>query len=410
MDPVFKPKPRWGAYIIGAYLFSVPAFGYSDSTGLLVIPQVAGALLVGYALYDLLGRFRITISGEVGLYGLMGLWAGVTFFFQQGATPEDLQNLGTMIKVVVTTMACAQLIKDEDDLFIALKIFVFSILFVYYQNSGELQQLRAGGYITEQDRFAGTLTNANTAAIFSLTVLWAAMFLLVRSGFQSLKVALYLLPVGLALLIIYYSGSKKGLLGLAMLALFMARLLYIRRKSSLWQKSLVIAVSIVLVIVVGYFIYTSPFFFRMEQLFGGLSNISDANRLDLAKEAAGVWLMNVRTFVMGVGYDQFWKFSSLGTYAHSTPLELLASNGLVGFSLFIGFLFLLWRKFLRLYRKTSDQDLKSLFFAVMIFLLIYSFFMLAAVLHESRELLPILGCLAAFGQYHLRLQRAGSDV
>lgn len=410
MDPVFKPKPRWGAYIIGAYLFSVPAFGYSDSTGLLVIPQVAGALLVGYALYDLLGRFRITISGEVGLYGLMGLWAGVTFFFQQGATPEDLRNLGTMIKVVVTTLACAQLIKDEDDLFIALKIFVFSILFVYYQNSGELQQLRAGGYITEQDRFAGTLTNANTAAIFSLTVLWAAMLLMVRSGFQSLKVALYLFPVGLALLIIYYSGSKKGLLGLAMLALFMVRLLYIRRKSSLWQKSLVIAVSIVLVIIVGYFIYTSPFFFRMEQLFGGFSNISDANRLDLAKEAAGVWLMNVRTFVMGVGYDQFWKFSSLGTYAHSTPLELLASNGLVGFSLFIGFLFLLWRKFLRLYRKTSEQDLKSLFFAIMIFLLIYSFFMLAAVLHESRELLPILGCLAAFGQYHLRLQRAGSDV
>lgn len=410
MDPVFKPKPRWGAYIIGAYLFSVPAFGYSDSTGLLVLPQVAGALLVGYALFDLLGRFRITVSGEVGLYGLMGLWAGVTFFFQQGATPEDLQNLGTMIKVVVTTLACAQLIKDEDDLFVALKIFVFSILFVYYQNSGELQQLRAVGYITEQDRFAGTLTNANTAAIFSLTVLWAAMLLLVRSGFQSLKVALYLLPVGLALLIIYYSGSKKGLLGLAMLALFMARLLYIRRKSSLWQKSLVIAVSIVLVIVVGYFIYTSPFFFRMEQLFGGLSNISDANRLDLAKEAVSVWLMNGRTFVMGVGYDQFWKFSSLGTYAHSTPLELLASNGLVGFLLFMGFLYLLWRKFVRLYRMTSDQDLKSLFFAVMIFLLIYSFFMLAAVLHESRELLPILGCLAAFGQYHLRPQRAGSDV
>jgi O-antigen ligase len=334
----------------------------------------------------------------------------VTFFFHQGATPEDLQNLGTMIKVVVTTLACAQLIKDEDDLFIALKIFVFSILFVYYQNSGELQQLRTAGYITEQDRFAGTLTNANTAAIFSLTVLWAAMLLLVRSGFRSLKVALYLVPVGLALLIIYYSGSKKGLLGLAMLALFMVRLLYIRRKSSLWQKSLVIGVSIVLVLVVGYFIYTSPFFFRMEQLVGGLSNISDVNRLDLVKEAVSVWLTNGLTFVMGVGYDQFWKFSSLGTYAHSTPVELLASNGLVGFLLFMGFLYLLWRKFVRLYRRASDQDMKSLFFAVMIFLLIYSFFMLAAVLHESRELLPILGCLAAFGRYHLRLQRAGANV
>lgn len=401
-----RQKPRWGAYLIGAYLFSVPAFGYSDSGGLLIIPQVTGALLVCFALYDLLGRLRISVPGEIGLYALMGLWAGVTFFFRSGATPEDMEGLLTLAKVVLTTLACAQLIKDEEDLFIALKIFAFSVLFVYFQNSGELRWMRIMSNITEDDRFAGTLTNANTAAIYSLTVVWGTLVLLLRARFAPIKFAAYVPSLGASLLIIYYSGSKKGLMGLALMAVFVVRLLYIRQREKVWQKALIVGISIVLVLVVGYFIYTSPFFFRMQQLFSGISNASDANRLLLAKEAIGVWLTDTRTFFMGVGFGQFWKYSSLGTYAHSTPLELLASNGLVGFSLFMGFLALLWRTFLQVLRRTSDKETRSLVFAVMIFPLIYTFFMMASVLHESRELVPILGCLAAFGRYHLR--RAGS--
>jgi hypothetical protein len=140
----------------------------------------------------------------------------------------------------------------------------------------------------------------------------------------------------------------------------------------------------------------------MEQLFYGGSD-SDIKRLNLAQEAIEVWLMNGKTFFMGVGYDNFRLFSHLQDYAHSTPFELLASNGLIGFLLFMGFLFVLIRKFIFLLRSTLDPELNSVLFMSLIFLLIYSFFMLAAVMHESRELLPILGCLSAFGQYHLRL-------
>jgi hypothetical protein len=140
-------------------------------------------------------------------------------------------------------------------------------------------------------------------------------------------------------------------------------------------------------------------------LYGGSG--SDINRLNLAREAIHVWLMNVKTFVMGVGYDNFRIFSDYQTYAHSTPLELLASNGIVGFSLFMGFLFVLFRKFINLYKYTSDQELKVIFFSTLIFLSIYSFFMLAAVMQDSREIQPILGGLAAFGQYHLWLMRQG---
>jgi O-antigen ligase len=407
MDAAASPKPRLGALLIGAYLFSVPAFGYSDSTGLLAIPQVLGALLVGLAIYDIVGGMRVNIPLELGLYGLLGLWCVLTFLPLSGTTSEDLGSLGTLAKVVATTLACAQLTKDEDDLFLSLKVFIFSVILVYFMNRGELQMLEFTGATSERDRFAGTLTNANTAAIFSLTILWAGVVLMKRSSFRTASVIAYAPPMALASLILYYTGSKKGLMGLALLAVFTGRLLYIRRKPTLAKKSLISLVSLALIGVVGYVIYTSPFFFRIEQLFGGVTNASDMNRLILAKEAVEVWLTNARSFFIGVGYDQFWKFSSFASYAHSTPLELLASNGLIGLALFLGFLGLLLRRFIRLYMRTAEAYLRSEYFGILIFLFIFAFFMLFAVLFDSRELLPILGCLAAFGRGQGRLESAG---
>jgi hypothetical protein len=379
----------------------VPAFDYSESPGLLIIPQITGAVLVAYAIFDILKGLRITIPREIRLYGLMGLWTVISFL-SVSTGEEGTRGLVSLIKVVIATLACAQLIKDENDLFTALRIFVLSILFVYYQNMSELQYLRIADKLTEADRFAGTFANANTAAVFSLTVIWISILLLLHSRKGLLRLALLFIPIGIALLIIYYSGSKKGLIGLGLFVLFFTRLLYIRQQSSFFKKSLVILISAFLIMITGYFIYTSPFFFRTERLFStGFQ--SDTNRLNLAREAINVWLTNWKTFLIGVGYGKFALVSESHTYSHSTPFELLASHGIIGFFLFFGFFFLLCRKFVFLYRHTLDEEQKSDFFAILIFLFIFSFFMLAAVLHDSKELLPILGAFAAFGQYHLNL-------
>jgi O-antigen ligase len=387
---------------VGAYLFSVPVFSYSESMGLVIIPQIRGVLLVAYAIFDMLRTKSIKIPFEIQLYGLLGLWAATTFIF--GESTSDLRPLGTLIKVVIVTLACAQLINDETDLFTALKIFVVSIPIVYYLNIDDLQSLSLVSQVAEDDRFAGTLTNANTAAIFSLTIIWASIFLLLLSKKSLLRKALFFIPIGFSLLIIKYSGSKKGLIGISLFVLFFARLLYIRQHASFYKKSLVILVSISLIVVTVYFIYTSPFFYRIEEILDG-GSISDIKRLELANEAINVWLMNWKTFFMGVGYDNFRLFSAMQTYSHSTPFELLASNGIIGFFLFVAFLALLFYKFLYLYRHALNQEFKTIFFSALIFLFLYSFFLVAAILHDSRELMPILGCLAAFGQYHLLLLR-----
>jgi O-antigen ligase len=398
VEQINRSKPTLGAYVVGVYLFSVPAFAFSESLGLLIIPQITGLLVVAYAILDILGSQSIKIPREVYIYGFLGLWAFITFIFAVSTGQEETLRLGTLIKVVAATLACAQLIKNETDLRTALKIFVFSILVVSYLNRNELRLLRYAGQITESDRFAGTMTNANFAANFALTVIWASLFVLLKARKKLSRVALYSIPIGISLVIVYYSGSKKGLVGIGLFVLFFTRLLYLRQHSS-YRKSLIILISVFLIAITGYFIYTSPFFFRVEE-FGRAE--TDIKRFELAGEAIKVWLMNWKTFIMGVGYENFRLFSRYQTYAHSTPFELLASNGIVGLSLFMGFLVLLFRKFIDLYRHALDQELKSTFFSALIFLSLYSLFMLAEPLHDSRELLPILGCLAAFGQYHLR--------
>jgi O-antigen ligase len=402
MDQISATKPSLGAYFVGAYLFSVPAFAYSQSLGLLIIPQIAGALLVGYAIFDILVNQSIKIPYEIQLYGIMGVWAVITFGF--AINTSGWRSVGTLAKVVIATLACAQLIKNEVDLFTALKIFVFSIIFIYFQNMNDLQSLRIADRIGENDRFAGTLANANIAAIFSLAVIWASILLLLNSRKRLLNRVVFFVPIGISLLIIYYSGSKKGLFGLGLFVLFIARLLYVRQHGSFYRKSLVLFLSFLLIFAAGYYIYSSPFFFRIQESFYGGSS-SDINRIDLANEAIHVWLKNWKTFFMGVGYDNFRNFSMVQSYSHSTPFELLASNGIIGFSLFMGFLFFLFRKFVFLYRHTFSQELRSIFYSVLIFLFIYSFFMIGAVLHDAKELLPIMGALAAFGQYCLFLKR-----
>lgn len=401
MDAVDLRKPTLGSYLVGAYLFSVAAFAYSESLGLLMIPQALGALLLAYALLDILTKFRIEIPREIGLYGLLGVVAALTFFLGPDIGGWGTLSLGTLLKVVTATLACAQLIKSEADLYLALKIFVFSIVIVFYQNFSDLQSLSVADKIPEMERFAGTFTDPNTAAIFSLTVIWASLLLLLGARKRLLNWVALSIPIVIALAIIYYSGSKKGLMGLALFVLFAARLVYTRARSSLYQKGFILLGAAALVLVVGYFIYRSPFFFRIQQLaYGG--DAGDVNRYYLASDAVQIWLRDWKTFLIGVGYDNFRFVSDLQTNSHSTPLELLACSGLAGFSLFMGFLGLLSRKFVLLYRRSVDPDLRRTFFLIIVFLFIYSFFMLTHVLHASRELLPIMGGLAAFGHYHAR--------
>jgi O-antigen ligase len=362
------------------------------------IPQALGVMVVAFALLDMIHDLRIDVPVEIGLYSLLGLFVVITFFLIPDPSHQGASRIGSFVKVVVATLACAQLIKDESDFFTSLKVFSLSILFIFAQNAGDLQSLSRSATFSEEDRFAGTMTNANIAAIFALTVIWACGLLLMNAQPGWLRRVFYGLPIGIGLVIIYFSGSKKALFGLGLFVLFFARLLYIRRGVSAAGKRWVLLAALALIALAGYVIVASPFFFRVEQMVQGVS-ISDMRRLAMAKEAVGVWLMSPRTFLIGVGYENFRLYSSQMGYSHSTPLELLACNGLIGFSLFMAFLFLLIRRFIRLYRGAADAALKSNVFSILIFLTIFVFFMAAAILHDSRELLPILGILAAYGQF-----------
>jgi hypothetical protein len=304
-------KPTLRAVLVGAYLFSVPAFNGLESSLLSNIPQFLGALLISYALYDIICSLRLEIPLEIGLYGLFGAWAALTFFTASrfvGSEPDSggawTAPIVSLLKVVLATLACSQLIKDEDDFFTALKIFVFSIFVVFYMNRHELQYLRITDKFTDADRFAGTLLNANVAAEYSLLMIWVSLLLFLRSGRKTISGILLLSPVGISLLIIYYSGSKKGMIGFCLFVIFITRVIYQQLGQSVHKRTLAILISAALIILTSYYIQISPFFNRIELLYTGKSD-ADTNRVMLIQDAIRVWLTSGRTFFVGVGYNNF---------------------------------------------------------------------------------------------------------
>jgi hypothetical protein len=390
-------KPTLGSYLVGAYLFSVPTFSYSPDLKLNFIPQWVGLIVVLYAIMDILRTKKLNIPNEIKLYGLFVLWLFFTFFLV-GAS-NDYDSILTSVKVGLITLGCTQLIKNDQDFFNALFLYGISILFVVYLNYETLLYLRYAIRITEMDRFEGTLTNANTAAIYAISVLWVS-FTFFFSEKRSFIIRAFCIAFGCtALFIIYFSGSVKGMIGIALFAVCIAWTFYEKYENSLKKRVLVSIVGLGLVAAAFCFVYYSPFFFRLERIILYKDMGSPGERVYLFKTAVEVWFGNVVSILCGIGHDNFRDYNSLRTYSHSTISEVLVSAGIFGFALyFAGFMLLLKKLYFQSkYSMGKFQFTES--FSCFFFLLILLFFNAFAVLYSSRELWPLIGIIAAYSQF-----------
>ena len=77
-----RSKATIGSYLVGFYLFSVPAFSYTDEMGLNIIPQILGVTVLFYAVIDLLTTKRLNLPNEIKLYGFFVLFMVLWLFFR----------------------------------------------------------------------------------------------------------------------------------------------------------------------------------------------------------------------------------------------------------------------------------------------------------------------------------------
>lgn len=402
-------KTTLGAYLVGLYLFSVPAFSYSPDLNLGIIPQALGFVVVIYAIFDVASRKRLNLGKDIQLYGYFAAWAVFTYLISPFAgNLEQLGTFGTLAKVAAVTMAASQLIKTRNDFFLALAIYSTSILLVAYLNYDLIQSLRNTTQIRGTDRFDGTLANANTAAMYALSIVWASLTIYFGSRFERLARNAFLLCLPISVWIIAFSGSKKGLFGIALFSAMLSWWLIKRHRKSFFKFSGALIASALLLTGTLYYVYHSPFFYRMEQLFSGSDTGSTAERYYLASTSLTLWVNDLKTFLVGVGYDNFRFHNQLHTYSHSTVTETLVTTGIIGFILYFAALYLLGKRLSIIQRHPHFRDSHAPVYMNLVFVLLFVFFSINAVMCASREFWPLVGIISSYSTILLTRQSAVS--
>jgi len=407
MNPILNKKASIGSYLVGAYLFSVPAFSYSETMNLTFIPQIIAACVVMLAIFDIIKTGKSNLSFDIKLYGFFVLWTAIAFILADDWTYGE--SLLTLIKVGFIVLAVSQLIKNEKDFLMAIMIFNFSIVLVYYFNHDLISNLQKANKVTGDDRFAGTLTNSNAAAMYALSILWSGITLLFSKGTKIFVKILTVVTVAVALWMIVYSGSKKGLIGVVLFAVFTGWLFIQENKHSFWKTLVASVVALALISVTLFYVYNSPFFDRMQNMVNGDAH-STAHRIYLINAAIDTWLTNGKTFLAGVGHENFKDMNLLGKYSHSTITETLVASGIIGFLLYFGGLFFLVRKFNGLRNLTLGSRHFSTVFFCLILILLFLFFNTAAVMYDSRDFWPLMGVMSSYGLYISRLDETNKKI
>ena len=97
-----------------------------------------------------------------------------------------------------------------------------------------------------------------------------------------------------------------------------------------------------------------------------------SGRLDQALLLVGLWYSTPETVLFGLGNSASFDPRILGIYPHFVPLEILAEEGLIGFTLFLLTLFVTARNALRCYRHVQGIPSERPLFAVLIATFLYA--------------------------------------
>jgi O-antigen ligase len=378
--------------LVGTYLFSVPVFSYSEDFHLNMIPQFIGLIIIAYAFYDSLKPHERIKNRSLFFYFLFTIWSVVSYLYigNFGQT----EGILTLVKISLVIASTAFLIKNQQDLTTVLLMFFFSIFLTFYLNYNVIMNLRNLNNFGEEERFAGTFANANTAAIYCIAIIWAGFTVLLNKKQNFIVRAIIIAGLMIACFVIIYSGSRKGIIGLGFFSIVVAWISIKKYGYTLFRKVISIFIALCILAFVINLIYKSPFFSRVTTTFQG--DASSAARLYLFKTAMDVWTSSTKNFIFGVGIDNFQFYNYLNTYSHSTISETLVCTGIVGFILFYTSffsIFIIYFKILKRHRTDIGINL-SLFF---IFLIIVMFFTTTSVMYEDKLFWPILAMVSSFG-------------
>lgn len=336
-----------------------------DLWSLLLIVLIAGLLTVSYIegltkLMAVYGAFmssifivyglhhRLELQPEVMLYFLWIVWSlgGLT-----NVVDRDLYftQLKTMIQIGVLVLVISgitALRRNMATVMFALGLGGFLVAFSSIV-TGEIFKMlnRTGSY-----RTSGITGNANEFAYCLLFVIVAVFYFSRRKLPGALKVLLAAV-VGISLIFVLYSGSRKGLLGVLAFIFFWWSFCGSKRLSGnpLREYVLLLLLLTTAYFAVSYVMSNTLIGKRLEQI----DSESDRTRIQMYQEGLS---MIAEYPLFGVGLDNYRALSSSGLYSHSDYIEVVATTGIAGGIIYYSIYGLIWRRLSRIKKMTDNPD------------------------------------------------------
>lgn len=308
------------------------------------IPEILGALMLTLlVIFLLLGRVRPYWSPQLSV--LLLLFALVTFgiLFATNRSAALVDWQGTYIKIIVSVLAIAWLLRSDNDLRWAMGSIVLAGMLVglvalYNKINGI--DLVEGTRVTIGLALGSLLGDPNDLSLVLLLPVSFAAALLLTPGLGGLWRGLGLVTVTVMILAIVATQSRGGLLGLAaVMAVFT------------WYRfhSKALLVVILVIGIVGLFTVA-----HVEQRVSGgaaekgidessqgrLNAWTAATNMAMARPLTGVGLAN---FPLNYYlYTSAWGGRAMAV--HSAWFQALAETGFLGFSVFITLVGMTWRR------------------------------------------------------------------
>jgi hypothetical protein len=381
-------------WVCAAAIAAVPLFHYTEGRGW--IAQGLALIAVISAGTILLHRFRPIHAAMVALLALVGFW-GLSVV----AHPEMWLSYQSLVKMCVLSLAAHMVFRTRQHVLLLLGFVGATGLVLVAMNWGELSQLRtslvgSAGEVFDQERFAGTFANANVAGIHGVMVLVAAFIIFFNSRHWVRWVVLVSGLTG-GLVLCYYSGSRKAMLGLALMPLILPWLGQSRDRAGgiRWAKWLLLGAGAVLV-AAGLLVNT-PYLARLVRPLsdGPQVEASSSVRMAMLTRAVELWSEHP---LLGCGFGGFARLSGFGVYSHTTFGEVLCNGGLVGLTLVLVFFLVPATQLAAMVQRPEGECDARLSAGLLSFWGMFTLFSIFAVTLDPGEYLPICAGVCGYIQ------------
>lgn len=391
-------KPyRFSSILLGFYVFTVPAM--ANDRELVKYSTAAGLLLVAiFGVEFILTRQRKLLFPPE----FTGLWFFITLVVASclWATSRDtaIGTATTCAQLLALALITFNILVSRRTLLPLTIGFVTSMVWVVL---GVL--LDHGGILTlsVEERVGGALKNANAYAVALVTASVYCWYIFQRTRSNLIKCLLVCCIIIFSQHVIFFSGSRKG-----MIALVIAVSLYIllrgvlARRASIAQRMGWVLLAVAMGTGFWMVIQLSSFASRFQEFDEDLDT-SGGKRGAMVVTALELW---ESAPILGKGVNQFREyFHARRTYSHNNYVELLANNGLLGFTTYYSFFVLLVNNmFALMHKNLISRSAVAWMLVIIVLLLFWDVGVVSYYAKNNWLLLSVLAAMVHIAPFELR--------